>query len=71
MDDLSQSTITMPTALQGMYHGWAMEVHAPNSSTREVEVGGALEIETSLVYTVSSRTARATERPCLKKKSIP
>ena len=29
------------------------------------------EFETSLIYRVSSRTARATEKPCLKKKKIP
>jgi hypothetical protein len=38
-----------------------------NPSTQEAEAGGS-EFEASLVYRVSSRTARATEKPCLKKK---
>jgi hypothetical protein len=36
-------------------------VHAFNPSTREAEAGG-FEFEVSLVYKVSSRTARATQR---------
>jgi hypothetical protein len=36
-------------------------------STREAEAGG-FEFEASLVYKVSSRTAWATQKPCLKKK---
>jgi hypothetical protein len=36
--------------------------HAFNLSTREAEAGGFLEFEASLVYRVSSRTARATQR---------
>jgi hypothetical protein len=36
--------------------------HAFNPSTREAEAGGFLEFEASLVYRVSSRTARATQR---------
>jgi hypothetical protein len=37
-------------------------VHAFNPSTQEAEAGGSLEFEASLVYRVSSRTARATQR---------
>ena len=36
--------------------------HAFNSSTWEAEAGGSLELEASLVYRVSFRTARATQR---------
>jgi hypothetical protein len=36
--------------------------HAFNPSTREAEAGGFLSSEVSLVYRVSSRTARAIER---------
>jgi hypothetical protein len=36
--------------------------HAFNPSTREAEAGGFLEFEASLVYKVSSRTARAIQR---------
>ena len=39
-----------------------------NPSTREAEAGGALSSKASLVYTVSSRTARATEKLHLGKK---
>jgi hypothetical protein len=43
--------------------------HAFNPSTREAEAGGFLSSEVSLVYRVSSRTARAIERnPSSKKK---
>ena len=35
-------------------------------STQEAEAGGS-EFEVSLVYRVSSRTARATQEPCVKK----
>jgi hypothetical protein len=51
----------------------AAVAHAFNSSTREAEAGGFLsEFETSLVYRVSSRTARATQRnPVLEKKTKP
>jgi hypothetical protein len=39
-----------------------------NPSTWEAEAGGFLEFKASLVYKVSSRTARATQRnPVLKK----
>jgi hypothetical protein len=37
-------------------------VHTFNPSTREAEAGGSLEFEASLVYKVSSRTARAIQR---------
>jgi hypothetical protein len=36
--------------------------HAFNPSTWEAETGGISEFEASLVYRVSSRTARATQR---------
>jgi hypothetical protein len=43
-------------------------VHTFNPSTREAEAG---ELETSLIYKVSSRTARATQKnPVSKKKKI-
>jgi hypothetical protein len=46
-----------------------MVAHAFNPSTQEAEAGGFLEFEASLVYRVSSRTARAIQRnPVLKKK---
>jgi hypothetical protein len=44
-----------------------MIAHAFNLSTREAEAGGSPELEASLVYTVSSRTARTAQRnPALK-----
>jgi hypothetical protein len=47
-----------------------MVAHAFNPSTREAEAGGFSEFEASLVYRVSSRTARATQRsPVLKNKT--
>jgi hypothetical protein len=43
--------------------------HTFNPSTREAEAGGSPETEASLVYRVSSRVARATQRnPASKKK---
>jgi hypothetical protein len=36
--------------------------HAFNPSTQEAEAGGFLSSEASLVYKMSSRTARATQR---------
>jgi hypothetical protein len=39
-----------------------MVAHAFNPSTWEAEAGGFSEFEASLVYRVSSRTARATQR---------
>jgi hypothetical protein len=41
---------------------WAVVVHAFNPSTWEAEAGGFLEFAAILVYRVSSRTARATQR---------
>jgi hypothetical protein len=41
--------------------------HAFNPSTWEAEAG-RFEFKASLVYKVSSGTARATEKPCLKNK---
>ena len=40
-----------------------------NPSTREAEAGGFSEFEASLVYKVSSRTARAIQRHPVSKKS--
>jgi hypothetical protein len=46
--------------------------HAFNPSTREAEAGESLEFEASLVYKVSSRTARAIQRnPVSKPKPKP
>jgi len=43
--------------------------HTFNPSTWEAEAGGSLEFKASLVYRVSSRTARATKRnPILEKR---
>jgi hypothetical protein len=42
--------------------------HALNPSTGEAEAGGSLEFEASLVYRVSSRIARTTQRNGLKEK---
>ena len=42
--------------------------HAFNPSTWEAEQGDLCEFSASLVYRVSSRTAGATGRPCLKQK---
>jgi hypothetical protein len=36
--------------------------HAFNPSTQEAEAGGTLEFEASVVYKVSSRTARAIQK---------
>jgi hypothetical protein len=41
---------------------WAVVAHAFNPSTQEAEAGGFSEFEASLVYKVSSRTAKATQR---------
>jgi hypothetical protein len=43
--------------------------HTFNPSTWEAEAGGFLEFEASLVYKVSSRTARATQRNHVWKKT--
>jgi hypothetical protein len=43
--------------------------HAFNPSTWEAEAGGFLEFEASLVYRVSSRTAKATQRNPVSKKA--
>ena len=42
-------------------------VHAFNSSTQEAEAVDFCEFEASLIYRVNFRTARATEKSCLKK----
>ena len=40
--------------------------HVFNPSAKKAEAGGSLEFKASLVYRVSFRTARATQRkPCL------
>ena len=44
---------------------WAVVVHTINLSTLEAEAGGS-EFKAILVYIVSSRTAKASEKPCLK-----
>jgi hypothetical protein len=44
----------------------AVVAHAFNPSTWEAEAGGFLSSR-PLVYRVSSRTAKATQKPCLKK----
>ena len=45
-----------------------MVVHDFNPSNSGSRGGRISEFEASLVYRVSSRTARATEKPCLKNK---
>jgi hypothetical protein len=45
-------------------------VHAFDPSSWEAEAG-RFEFEASLVHRVSSRTAKATEKPCLEKKKSP
>ena len=40
---------------------WAVVVHAFNPNTREAK-GGSFKFEASLVYRVSSRTAKATQK---------
>ena len=47
-----------------------MVAHAFIPSTGEAEQVDLCEFEASLVYRVSSRTARATERPFLEKKRM-
>lgn len=42
-----------------------MVVYILNPNTQEAETGGPLEFEASLDYRMSSRTAWATEKPCL------
>jgi hypothetical protein len=43
--------------------------HAFNSSTWEAEAGGFLRFKASLVYRVSSRTTRATQRNPVSRKT--
>ena len=45
-----------------------MVVHAFNPSTGEAETGRSLELEARLIYRVSSRTARTTQRNPISKK---
>jgi hypothetical protein len=45
--------------------------HAFNPSTQEAEAGRSLEFEASLVYRVSSRTAKATHRNPVSKNQKP
>ena len=53
--------------LDGGYflQSWVVAAQAFNSSTRDVKV--VSEFEVSLVYRVSARTTRATEKPCFEK----
>jgi hypothetical protein len=48
---------------------WAVVAHACNPSTREAEAGGS-EFEASLVYIVSSRTAKTAQRNPVSKNKI-
>jgi hypothetical protein len=48
-----------------------MLAHAFNPSSWEAEAGRFLEFKASLVYKMSSRTAKATEKPCLETPSPP
>jgi hypothetical protein len=61
--------LTTESSLQPYYHAFkniihkaGMVAHAFSPSTRESEAGGFLSSKASLVYRVSSRTARATQR---------
>lgn len=45
-----------------------MEAHAFNPRPREAEASRSLEFKASLVYGESSRTVKASEKPCLRKK---
>jgi hypothetical protein len=49
---------------------WAVVVHALNPSTQESRGRGISEFKASLVYRVSSRTARATQRDPKRKEEI-
>jgi hypothetical protein len=42
-------------------------VYTLNPRAQQSEAGGSLKIEASLVYRDNSRTARATQKPCLEK----
>jgi hypothetical protein len=48
--------------------GTGVVAHTFNPSTPEAKAGGFLEFEVSLVYKVSSRTARAIQRNPVSKK---
>jgi hypothetical protein len=43
-------------------HDWAMVAYAINPNTEEAEAGGSFEFKASLVYRMSSRTARDTQK---------
>jgi hypothetical protein len=58
------------TLLKTCTESWVVVVYAFNPSTWEAEAGGFLEFETSLVYRVSSRTTRTTQRNPVSKKKI-
>jgi hypothetical protein len=47
-----------------------MVAHTFNPSTQEAEAGRSLEFKASLVYRASSRTARATQRKPVLRKTI-
>jgi hypothetical protein len=42
--------------------GWAVIAHVFNLSTQKAEAGDLCEFEASLVYIISSRTARPTQK---------
>jgi hypothetical protein len=50
---------------------WAKAVHTFNPSTQEAEAGGFSEFKTSLIYSWSSRTARAIQRNPVSKQTNP
>ena len=58
-------------SFEGLRVCYRRTVHAFNPSTWEAEAGGFLEFEVSLVYRVSSRTARATQRNPVSKNKTP
>ena len=56
------------TNKQTLHFSQAVVVHAFNPSTQEAEAGQSLEFEASLVYRMSSRTVRTTQRNPVSKK---
>jgi hypothetical protein len=60
---------TLVLCKRSKYPYWAMLAHGFDPSTLKAEAGGSLEFKDPLVYRVSSRTTRATQRnPDLKNK---
>ena len=47
-----------------------MVAHVFNPSTQEPEAGGSLEFKVNMVYRVSCRTARATQRNPVSKQTV-